>query len=595
MSRRVHDDPQSIVTPCGRGKQRPFRVPIALSVCLVLSAGSAIHTAQAVPGSPRGISRPPPGSTLRSWVRDHLGDTRKLSQGARAWLRGPIRSSPLTRTLASNPSLGSNVDANDPSKDVAGGQSETSIAVSSQRLLAAWNDASGVVFTDPTKVQASVTGVAYSNDGGTSFSDLIGLPNNNANQQWFGDPTVVAVEGNHFIVGSLYYPAFFNNCAHGFGQLTAAVSVATVNPSGNNVTFTDPIVVVPNGNACGRRLQPDLSLIDKEFLSYDPVSRTLAMSYTRFFLSTFSSNPDRPAHSGLGQIEMVRAIVPTDPAGLSSADFSAPIVIWHEESSCPVSTEATRCGAEDSGAYPSVAPGGDTYVAWERNLDTNMGFGGGSSGDPYVYIHAALVPAGAGAPSIGGDSNPVVISKGQVNGTTAGGVKSMDGVALAGYNKGPGNDLPRIAVDAPAGAVVFVWNDASLHPLGDIWLRLASFGLTSLGPIRQVNDDSDYSLHFLPAVSVASDGSIRTSWYDRRLWGPDSSKTDYFAEIRSGVSSSAPDFRVTTGPTDWANTSTIFAPNFGDYTDNATFGTTTYFIWSDGRLGVPQPFVDSRA
>ena len=33
-------------------------------------------------------------------------------------------------------------------------------------------------------------------------------------------------------------------------------------------------------------------------------------------------------------------------------------------------------------------------------------------------------------------------------------------------------------------------------------------------------------------------------------------------------------------------------PLFGDYTDSATDGTRTYYIWSDGRLGIPQPFVD---
>jgi hypothetical protein len=53
-----------------------------------------------------------------------------------------------------------------------------------------------------------------------------------------------------------------------------------------------------------------------------------------------------------------------------------------------------------------------------------------------------------------------------------------------------------------------------------------------------------------------------------------------------------PDFTISTGPTDWLGTSSQIAPNFGDYTDNATVGTTTYYTWSDGRPGVPQPFVD---
>ena len=41
-------------------------------------------------------------------------------------------------------------------------------------------------------------------------------------------------------------------------------------------------------------------------------------------------------------------------------------------------------------------------------------------------------------------------------------------------------------------------------------------------------------------------------------------------------------------------TSSLINPNFGDYTDNATDGVHTYFTWSDGRLGIPQPFVAVR-
>ena len=48
------------------------------------------------------------------------------------------------------------------------------------------------------------------------------------------------------------------------------------------------------------------------------------MSYTKFF-SNFS------VHSGNGQIELVRAHVPADPATLSKTDFSQPVVVWPEE------------------------------------------------------------------------------------------------------------------------------------------------------------------------------------------------------------------------------------------------------------------------
>ena len=93
---------------------------------------------------------------------------------------------------------------------------------------------------------------------------------------------------------------------------------------------------------------------------------------------------------------------------------------------------------------------------------------------------------------------------------------------------------------------------------------------------------------------LRGDGSIATSWYDRRIGGANSATTDYFSEIRTAATTPARDMRITTGSTDWVNTSSLIAPNFGDYTDNASSGTTTYFTWSDGRIGVPQPFVDHR-
>ena len=77
------------------------------------------------------------------------------------------------------------------------------------------------------------------------------------------------------------------------------------------------------------------------------------------------------------------------------------------------------------------------------------------------------------------------------------------------------------------------WNSGSLHPLGDIFLKALAPGLTNnaSAPVVQVNDDSDYTLHFLPAVSVRSDGAICSSWYDRRLGGASSTLTDMKANL----------------------------------------------------------------
>jgi hypothetical protein len=503
-------------------------------------------------------------------------DLHTLSSGARTWFQGPhpgTERPDAARRLA----FGSNVDANDPQQDLAAGQSETAIAASGRTLLAAWNDISGSLVAPSTDVRSSVTGVGLSTNGGRTFTDLIGLRNDNPNQQWFGDPTAVAIDAHHFAVGSLYLPSAHPDCTAAPAQFEVAVEVVTVGSNGG-ASFGAPVVVASGGDACpllgpnpSGQPAPDLALLDKEWLSYDSRSRTLGVSFTRFFLGV-------GGQSGTGQVELTRATVPADPATLSSASWQPPIVVWPEE---PIEV--------NTGAYLSIAPGGDTYLAWERNTGSNL-----NDGDPYVYIHAALVRAGATAPAVGGPAAARVVSTGQRNSSPTGGVKSMDAVVIPGYSRGIGQDFPRIAVDAPKGKVVVVWNDASAHPLGDIWLRGLPLDLTITGPISKVNDDNSFALHFLPAVSVRADGSVATSWYDRRIGGPTSVDTEYFGEIRPSPTDSARDFRITTGATNWSNTGSLINPNFGDYTDNASSGTTTYFTWSDGRIGVPQPFVDHR-
>jgi hypothetical protein len=573
-------------------------IVIAAIGLAVLTAPAAHPSAPAAHTSAGSLS----GAALRTAVAQRLRTPDTMSSGLRTWLAG--RPSAARARRAATPVLGTTVDANNPALDLAAGQSETGIAAqrSGARtlVLAAWNDISGAL-ADPTTRAGSVTGVGLSRDGGRHFNDLIGLPNNNTDQQWFGDPTVAALgDGHHFAVGSLYYPSF-RACTDGLPAYgTVAVSIASVTATG--VGFTAPVPVALPGDLCalgGDQPPADLATLDKDWIAYSPASRTLAVSYARLFIPadpicTPSGCTTPPGgHSGLGRIEIVRAHVPSDPTKLSTAAFGTPVVVWPEEPNCPDATpssEATRCGALNTGAYVAVAPGGDAYVAWERNINTNAF----NNGDPSVHLHAALVPAGLHRTSVGGTVHPVVLTNGQPNARPGGGVKSLDTVPIAGYSRGTGQDFPRLAIDARNRTVVFEWNDASVHPLGDIWLRTASFGLGRLTKTVRVNDDASFAMHFMPAVSVRADGTICSSWYDRRLGGPDSTRTNYFADCRTAAATNAPDIRITPAATDWAGTSSFINPNFGDYTDNATDGAHTYFTWSDGRLGIPQPFVAVR-
>jgi hypothetical protein len=537
---------------------RPVALVVALAITALGVSASSTAAAAAMGRSPGRI------------------DTRILSAGARTWFAPPSRSHASSgQSHQSRVAFGTNVDANDPSKDLAAGQSETAVAASGSTVVAAWNDISGALVQPSTSRSASATGLGVSVDGGRHFHDLIGLRNAQPNQQWFGDPAVVRLDRSSFAVGSLYLPSATPDCSAGrTSRFQIAVEIVTVRADGS-AALGLPVVAADGGDACalisGKGApDPDLAFLDKDWLGYDSTTRTLALSYTRAFFGG--------PHQGTGQIEMVRAHVPSNPAALSSRAWSRAITVWPEERN-----------VLNEGAYVSVARNGDAYVAWERNAESNL-----FNGDPYVYIHVARIPAGATTPVVGGPTRPKVVTLGQHNASRAGGVKSLDAVAISGYNRGPGQDFPRIAVDSPLGKVVIVWNDASAHPLGDIWMRALPMDLTVGGRIAKVNDDSSYALHFLPAVSVRADGSIATSWYDRRLSGPNSARTDYFAETRAAPTTQAKDVRITTGATDWAATSSLINPNFGDYTDNASSGSTTYYAWADGRIGVPQPFVDRR-
>ena len=543
------------------------RTPTAVLAALALGAAALTGQATAATKSTSSVAavtaRPGPGQIK----------TDALSSGARAWFNGPQTGGGTGLGQAARVAFGTNVDAADPNEDLAAGQAETAIGAAGSTVVTAWNDATGFLVQPSTDSRASLTGVGLSTDRARTFRDLIGLRNNRPNQQWFGDPTVVAVDAHTFIIGSLYLPSINIDCSPGHeARFQLAVEVLTLSSTGAP-SFGQPVVTADGGDRCSfsnPTPAPDAAFLDKEWLSYDPTTRALAMSYTRFFFGF-------GGQSGAGQVEMVRAHLPSNASALKASNWSDPITVWPEE---PTTV--------NTGAYISVASNGDAYLSWERNVDSNL-----FNGNPFVFIHAARVRAGDVSPVVGGPAFPRVVTLGQRNSNGAGGVKSLDAVVIAGFNRGTGQDFPRIAVNGPMNKVIIVWNDASAHPLGDIWLRALPLSLSITGPISKVNDDNSFALHFLPAVSVRSDGAIATSWYDRRLNGSDSARTDYFGEVRSTTTANASDFRITTGNTDWTNTSSLIVPNFGDYTDNTSSGTTTYFTWSDGRIGVPQPFVDS--
>ncbi len=463
-----------------------------------------------------------------------------------------------------------NVDAANPAEDIspngtqAFGQSETSIAAADQDVVEAWNDATGFYSPCPSPgSKEELTGFGFSNNGGASFTDLGGLPNNNcATSLYEGDPSVEAWEfqGQHyFYISSLFAT---------FTGLEIAVTACQV--TGPSLECGQPTVVATSPTGAG-----GFSSLDKDFMAIDPMRGRLYISYTDFGAGDsialaacdLTNNPMQPVCSnGSGNGPIYLVVAPPDPNG-----------------------------CENEGAYPAVdVRTGDVYVAYEHNWPSVFAFGACLT-DPTKEV-VTFIPASC--LSLPGPSLCSTFTH------TAELVTSLSGAFIPGYNRFPMNDFPRIAASDSHGTVSIVWNDARFKPSGDILLQ--SFSLGRLFPVQfepVVVDKaatSGQGWQFLPGMrNTDDDGNLYISWYARTK--PDTAVTNVYEAV--GVSprttATPSNIKITNMASDWNAVSSDIIPNFGDYTDNYVgargfgppfTGEIDYTAWSDGRLSDPQPF-----
>ena len=128
-----------------------------------------------------------------------------VSQGAQMYCFGPqptwANAAAATGSSAATPATPANVAASNLVEDIAPngtrgyGQSETSVAANGPYVVEAWNDATS--FFAPCgspQYKEESTGFAFSANGGATFTDLGGLPDNNCaaptGHVYAGDPTV---------------------------------------------------------------------------------------------------------------------------------------------------------------------------------------------------------------------------------------------------------------------------------------------------------------------------------------------------------------------------------------------------------------------
>jgi hypothetical protein len=531
-----------------------------------------------------------------------LGNQIQASSAAQSFCFGPQQNGPNNGQSGSpatsggsggtNPSFGSNIDAANPSEDISPsgvqfpGQSETSLAATGPYVVEAWNDATGFFSPCPSPMnKEELTGFGFSADGGSSFVDKGGLPNSNCgNFRLQGDPSVEAWQPGgtaYFYIASLYDSAFF------FGESFISVSACKATGTGASASLS-----------CGQPIKAAHStqsrcsffcfgsFLDKDFLSIDPARGRLYVTYTEFGGSSGTFE---------GQPEMSVCDIGSPSGGTGPAGGTAGRPVCETgNGSQPYLVLAPGGFCEQEGTYPAVdVAAGDVYVAWEYNWFTDE-FGGcltQPTRNVVEKVPSLCLPFAATSPCSS-------FQQASVN------ITSMDAQLIPGYNRFAPNDFPRIAVDDPAGTVSIVWNDARTKPLGDILLQ--SFALGSLAPVQsapvRINDASS-GANFLPALRKASpSGGLQVSWYQRAT--PNTAQTDLRAvrELDPRTTKPPPSTtRITTSSSDWNAVSSFIVPNFGDYTDNYLLATPTtpytgrhvFFAWSDGRLGIPQPFEDN--
>jgi hypothetical protein len=607
----------------------PLAAAAALCAAFVLVAAAPAATAASLAAQHGAVAHH--GTAQRTAIKTGLAAgvpfCKKLAKGrieaslaVNMYCFGPSRGHAPGRPAVPLPTGGAsvphNADAAKPAEDVspagvpAEGQEETSIAAAGPYVVEAWNDVTGSFSPCPSPMnKEESTGYGFSTNGGKTFTDLGGLPNRICkNHIYWGDPSVVAYQaGSHtyFYISSLYLP---QPALLSFRPDKVAMAVCTVLGSGRTARLgCGQPVIQASSTQCLRyklhgKFHLSCSLIDKDYTAIDPAHGRLYVAYTEFLNTGSGAGQEELAVCDLGNHQGGRGPAGGTP-GAPVCEHGSPLVPKGKNfrAGKPYLTVGKQDpkGCESEGSYPAVDPAtGDVFTGYEYNWgSSDAGLGGSTTCfGAKTPVSEVLTKAPARCLTLT-DVSPCAGPSATVRVP----IVSMQGTLVPGYDRGGGNDFPRLAVSDRYHTASMVWNDARYHRYGDILLQ--SFSLGSLRPVQATPVALDRPHHgglsFLPGLRVAdAAGRLDVSWYSR----PSVNTTYTSVEAALGVSPQAtatpPNALITNVASDWGLDSSDGAPNFGDYTDNTVAatarwpytGNTVYFAWSDGRLGFPQPF-----
>lgn len=583
-------------------------VPLAaLGTVATTAPVGAARPLNAVPGATAALGTPADNPFCRGLGTRHWGSPGAENFCGHAARRGqPTRLSPAQAARApAGAGLAAllNVDAATPAEDVAQsgvrgyGQSEVSVAAAGRYVVEEWNDSTGAYARCRSPMyKEEFAGFGFSANGGKSFTDMGGLPNGRCrDDRYLGDPSVAAYRVNgstYFYFSSLYDPYKPPPEAGYLSYVALDACKVAGNGSRARLACGQPVIEA-RSSGCqtlrlgGGRKVRFCGFLDKDYVAIDPARGRLYMTYTEFPIGVSGST------IGLAACDLGNARGGPGPIGGTPA---APVCkngsgLGPRRQYLTVAARDPQ-GCQVEGAYPAVDPAtGTVYVGYEYNIQTDLTSpcNAKPTTDVLARVPLRCLPLAKASPCRGPTAR------------TAVSVTSMFNLKVPGDSMAP-NDFPRLAVSDPAGTVSMTWNDARLHLLGDILLK--SFRLPSLRPVQHkpvvLDQPESGGLHMYPAIRAATRaGLLDVTWYSRPL--PNTAVTNVDAVL--GVSPVTPippksNIRITTTGSNWRDVSSVQVINFGDYTDNNLnvtaswpyVGITLYIAWTDGSLGVPQPF-----
>ncbi len=401
---------------------------------------------------------------------------------------------------------------NNPSLDVGGvshTQSETTIAINPNTgtICSAYND-SYSYFTQGI----GLSGFSRSIDGGASFVDNGAFPGGSGGIS-YGDPTLVWKKADgYFYFGSI--------CGSG---------LCLWRSSDDCNSFTQYSVIHSGGGD------------DKELMAVD--NNVSSPYYGRFYVAW--------TNFGAG--------------GLINVTYSQDGSTW----STPVAV--SDAGVTVQGAWPTVAPNGDVYVAWVRWNPW-----------PNGPIDIEVARSTDGGVSFSKVTNPLT-----------GGVNPQDATATANCFRPALNGnirylpSPQIAV-APDGTLHVVYSyDPDGYNTGDasdVFYRRSTDNGTTWGSEMRLNDDGTLTDQWFPTVSVGPSNTVVATWYDRRNDTANNNLFDYYKRFSyDGGLTWQPSIRVSDVSSPVYLDPYLARCYHGDYDTQVQDSSYVYIQWSSDR------------